>query len=54
MAHIVEEAITITFSRIVKEGETAQDSAITAEIIDTLESVAQELAGASVVVEVKG
>jgi len=53
MAHIVEETITITFSRLVK-GDDKPDSAVTAELLATIESVAQELVEASVIVEVKG
>ena len=56
MAHIVEETVTITFSRVFK-GDGADgskpDSLLTEELIATLGSVAQELVGDSVVVEVK-
>lgn len=60
MAHIISETVTITFSRVFKgngndadEGPTAE-SLITDELLATLESVAQELVGTSVVVEVNG
>ena len=51
MAKIVEETVIIKLSRITKEGAKVE-SAVTEELVATLESVAQELVGDSVVVEV--
>jgi hypothetical protein len=51
MAKIVEEVIVIKLSRITKEG-TKVESAITEELVTTLETVAQELVGEGIVVEV--
>lgn len=52
MATIVEETITITFSQLAKK-DSKPDTALTAELIATLESVAQELVGEGIIVEVK-
>lgn len=52
MAHIAEETVTLTFSQISKDGQTA-DTAITPELIETLITVAQELVAKGVVVEAK-
>lgn len=52
MAHLSEESLTIVLSQISKDGQEPA-SAITAELIETLLSVAQELVGKGVVVEVK-
>lgn len=52
MAKIQSETIVITFSKLTKDNETA--SQITnEELVASLEAVAQELAGAGVVVEVQ-
>lgn len=52
MAKIVSDAVVIEISRIAKDGEEL-DSAVTQEIVDTLEQVAQQLVGDGAVVEVK-
>lgn len=50
MARIQSETLVITFNRLVKED--AQDTPmVTEEIASALESVAQELIGAGVIVE---
>ena len=52
MAQIVSQTIAITFSKLVKTGEEAS-SIVADDIAQALEQVAQELAGAGVVVEVE-
>lgn len=53
MAKIQEEMITIKFSKLVKEsGELGEKLMCPQELIDQLELVAQELAGADIVVEI--
>jgi hypothetical protein len=53
MAKIHEEVIVITISKLVKESEAADAPDIaTADIIAALGSVAEELLGSGVVVEV--
>lgn len=52
MAKIHEELVVIKFSKLVRDGQESQPMT-TSEIKDTLASVAQELAGAGVVVEVE-
>lgn len=53
MAKIVEELVVIKFSTIVKDRSGEQPGTLTDEVMAALEQVAQELAGASVVVEVE-
>lgn len=52
MAKIQTESIVITFSKLTKDNETAE-SMTNAELVASLEAVAQELAGAGIVVEVQ-
>ena len=52
MARIEEETVTLTFSKIVKTGAADETSMISEEILTTLETVAQELVGNNIVVEV--
>jgi hypothetical protein len=52
MAKIHEEIIIIKFSKLVKESDTAEPVA-TAELVASLGAVAEELAGAGIVVEVE-
>lgn len=51
MAKIFEETIVITLSKVVKNGQEANTN-IDDELLTSLESVVQELAGDTVVVEV--
>lgn len=53
MAKIVEDVIVIKFSRIVKDGISDPEPAITNDHIAALEQVAQELVGDAVVIEVE-
>ena len=53
MAQIHEEIIAIKFSKLIRKGEKS-DSIINEDILTTLESAAQELAGEGVVVEAVG
>jgi hypothetical protein len=52
MAKIHQETITIKFSKLMRDNDTV-DSMILEDIKDTLASVAQELVGNNVVVEVE-
>lgn len=52
MAKIQTETVVLTFNRLVKDSESAP-ALLTAEVTAALEQVAQELAGAGVVVEVQ-
>lgn len=51
MAQIIQETITITLARLVKDGAVPVDSVIVEGVMDTLESVVQELVGEGVIVE---
>lgn len=53
MAKIIEEQVTVTLSRIAKASDAeATASAITDEMLATIEAVVQELVGDHFVVEV--
>lgn len=53
MAQIIEEKIIVTISTIAKNGAIVlPDSKVNDELLQTLESVLQELVGEDVVVEV--
>lgn len=52
MAKIHEELIVIKLSKLVKDSETDASSLAGSDIIQSLEAVAQELVGGSVIVEV--
>jgi hypothetical protein len=52
MAQIHEELVVIKFSKLIKDGDSAQ-SVATDDITAALEQVAAELAGAGVIVEVE-
>lgn len=51
MAQIHKEVVVITFSKLVKTG-TDDTTPITDEILLSIEAVAQELVGDSIIVEV--
>ena len=51
MAQIIEEKIVITLARIVKDDSGPHDSVIGDGVIDTIDSVVQELVPEGVVVE---
>jgi hypothetical protein len=51
MAQIIEEVIVIKLSRIIKDSDKQTAMASNQELLTTLETVAQELVGPSVVVE---
>ena len=51
MAKIIEEAILVKFSRIVKDSTADTLNIATPDILSALEQVAQELVGESAVVE---
>jgi len=53
MAQIIEEVVVIKLSKLVKDPTQSTDSAITQELIATLEEVAQELVGDAIIVEVE-
>jgi hypothetical protein len=52
MAKIHTESVVITFSKLVKESDSG-DTITTADIVSALAQVAEELAGAGIVVEVE-
>lgn len=52
MAKIVEDIVIIKFSKIVKDSESDSQALVSDDIRKTLEEVAEELAGKTVVVEV--
>jgi len=52
MADLVEETVTITLSQLVKKGGLPP-KLVNDELLTTLETVAQELVGKGVIVEVK-
>ena len=51
MAHIIEENIVIKVSKLVKSD--TQEISVQPETLQALEAVAQELLGASVIVEIE-
>ena len=51
MAKIVKETVVLEFSKLVKDHEQA-DTQVSDEIAATIETVAQELVGEGVIVEV--
>jgi hypothetical protein len=53
MAKIHEEVVLIRLSKLVKEKDTEEQYVATNEICDALQSVAEELLGSGVVVEVE-
>jgi hypothetical protein len=53
MAKIHEEVVLIRLSKLVKEKDSDHQLVATDEICDALQSVAEELLGAGVVVEVE-
>ena len=52
MAKIHEETVVITLSKLVKERDTEEQSLATNDICDALQSVAEELLGQGIIVEV--
>jgi hypothetical protein len=53
MAKIHEEVVVIKLSKLVRERDTEEQYIANNELCDALQTVAQELAGAGVVVEVE-
>lgn len=53
MAKIQTETLVISFSRLVKDSDPDSADIVTNDVTIALEQVAQELAGAGVVVEVQ-
>ena len=51
MAKIIEELVVVRFSKIVKDTEKNK-SLVSAELMQTLEQVVQEIAGEAILVEV--
>ena len=51
MAKLVEEVIIVTLSRLVKAGHEGH-SLVNSELLTNIESIVQELAGESAIVEV--
>lgn len=52
MAKIQTETVVVTFNRLVKDSENAP-AILTEEVTAALEQVAQELAGAGIIVELQ-
>lgn len=52
MAKIQTESLVITFSKLVKDSEASDSGIVTAELLESLNAVAEELAGAGVIVEI--
>lgn len=53
MAKLQTETITITISRMVKNGEDADATLLSQDSIDSLEAIVSELAGGDVMVEIE-
>jgi hypothetical protein len=53
MAKVHEELVVIKLSKLVKEKETGDQYIATTELCDALQQIAEELAGAGIVVEVE-
>jgi hypothetical protein len=53
MAKIYEEVVVIKLSKLIKEKEQGSELVATNEICEALQSVAEELLGSGVVVEVE-
>lgn len=53
MAKVQEEVIVIRLSKLVKENGSNSGTEVTDEMLQTIESVAQELASSGVIVEVE-
>jgi hypothetical protein len=53
MAKIIEEVVVIKLSKLVKEKDESSDLVATNDICEALQSVAEELLGTGVVVEVE-
>lgn len=52
MAYMQEEVIVVKVSKLVKDGATTP-SALTEEVLASIEAVVQELAGAGALVEIQ-
>jgi hypothetical protein len=52
MAKIHEEVLVVKLSKLIKESDPTNNSIVSEEVLFSLEQVAQELVGESVVVEV--
>ena len=52
MAKIVKQTVLIELSQLVKDDSASNMDVVTQDLLDSLEAVTQELAGASVIVEV--
>lgn len=53
MAKIQTETVVLTFNRLVRDSDESQEGIVTGETAAALEQVAQELAGAGVIVEIE-
>ena len=51
MAKVHEETLTVKFSKLVRDRDTEEQYIATNDLCDALQQVAEELAGAGVVVE---
>ncbi len=53
MAKIQEQLVVIKFSKILRDSDSSGSQLASKELLDSLEQVAQELAGSGVIVEVE-
>jgi hypothetical protein len=53
MAKIHEEAVVIKLAKLIKQNDTTEQFIATNELCEALQAVAEELAGAGIVVEVE-
>jgi len=53
MAKIHQETVVITLSKLIKETDTVDQPVAANELCEALQAVAEELAGAGVVVEIE-
>lgn len=53
MAKIHQETVVITLSKLIKEKDTTEQSLATNDICEALQSVAEQLLGEGIVVEVE-
>ena len=51
MAKIHEEIVVIKLSKLIKDGDTGTEPIANSDVISALQSVAEELVGAGVIVE---
>lgn len=53
MAKIQTETLVVTFNKLVKDADTDAQGIITAEMLESINAVVEELAGNGIVVEIQ-